>query len=1368
MSYLPKVRFRVDWDNDSFLNGAVPSGTPPNLIPNAAYVAGAKAAYVIATAHFTDSEYKEIDDLGFTAFDVDFNTADKAVFGMRRTNEGFEVPVGETENFADFEDFRDINPDIYEVEGTSPPFPFKVYEAVTNRSANATANLPLIVVPAGEYMMQAWVRVNTPIVSSNVTVRGTINDNSTSYAQFTVPTTTAGVWTDWVRVAAVRTISDRGDGYGYANVKLNMNTSATTTLFKMQFGGIMLLPAAWRNIDFVNRTIASVSANATAVWNAGTSKYEIRRTVGGGSLEVRWFLENDLPRYLLIMKGAITTQLIGVNGGGAATGNADAYNASTGGSVIDNFTNLVYSATQTFTVIPTTYSSGAFADGTDLWLSITSSNTIIGEGVDVWDIDFNFLDLPNVYWNKGNKPATQSDIIMQAGNAYNFSFHANIAGVTPKDADIHIYGVSLVDGSLNELHTSSFIIGEERQRFTFTIPTLAEDYGLYVEVFQIDEDETVSFKAIQLTVGESAYAFNVGENAPLDDITGYVKAAQWKSGRNAFDDSIAYEGTLDLTLNNDGHEFSIANVDSPYYGLLRQNLKIVFEIQYNNAWYPLWAGWTRFFDVVAGTNSSREVTLHCEQGIYRLREGSFSYSPTEDTRMDDVVKAVINSSGWRSALSPFHTILSFDAILDINTYLQASDEIFSRIDRGKQNLSLVGMDWGRETTPDKALSDILQAEQAKLWIDRQGGLVLVNRNHLINAEDKFETDITLDTEVQDASYNFGEGIINRVQVMYQEKKEVINAVIWQSKAPIRIPKRDAVNIYRKSTVRFPLHFSFEEMRQRTITKLNTRISDFDIVVRNATNMEEVTSWQGQVWPSISSDGGNRIELQIRNNFDYPIEVDFTLYGNYLEGGQSQVVIVEDTDAQEFIQAVHEKIYETSVLSDLDTAISLAKWDISRYANPRGEFRVIETYADSPEVLQRLLTWELGTILKISEVVTGETDRFHIIIAEEGSYAAGDIVRVTHRMARGDDNYYNKVGLSTLRKGTLNHSPAINIVEAELFGSDGANVEKVSYLSEDKDDAIMILSERYGGIVWFGLPSAHEKFNVRIPVTHFANYSVPTNSSTQRLTYIGMFRSFYNKWMNTTYSTASTLDRAFAWAVSKGVNNSPSTWALMPQAAGKILRFGITMYDVNVTGSYTNVKFDADSANNLNSGTVGALSKTISQQFTTANTGESHNDAKRHVNLDFIIKVPANTGGIYARVSRLNTGGGSPVGTHNMTDPTMTDLSALKNTTLKEDTEYHVSLWGGAELGSSAEVEIVIVEHDTANEIIIPLTIGNYDKYADTFTTSASLTEPRCSVFMRIKSVNVPVYITGFAITESAVDSIEEANTRQDLAAYSFI
>lgn len=1374
-AYLPPVRFRVDWDNDSFLNGAVPSGTPQNLIPNAAYAAGAKAAHVVSGVRLVNGEVKEVDDIGFTRYDCDFNTADRFVFGSPRGNEGFEVPDGQPENLIDFEDFLAGNRRVFRVyEPSVTQFP-NVYQVNLNAGNTGTSyrlQLKGIPLPSGTYMLSVWVRAKLHVAATTLSlVLGSGNfsfyqlgfqDNTTSaFADGT--NATLEVWTDWQQMALVVSTTN-------LSAWLNMGIAGLGAgAVDVQMAGFMLLPASWREVDVTNRTVTNQTLG-TLTWNSGANGYDLVKTSSQTAPPVdvygRIELETNYPTYPIITRVSYTVSAIGSGLAGqnyirtTDTGGAEKQNVgqqlSGTGTVTDEISGSNYYVTNgSFTGVV----AYAVPITLELKFYVRQTNSTAGNGMRFSNITFEFLDLPQTYWGRQNKPASGDDILLETGNSYNLSFHAQHDGVGGKDMDIYIYGVSYDDGSLTELYTSSFVVTEDRERFAFTIPTLADDYGLYVELFQIDQDVTVSFKAFQVTLGDDPVAFSVGASASLDDITPYVKSAQWKTGRNDLADSIAYEGTLNLTLNNDNRYFSIENEDSPYFGLLRENIKIVFEVQHEFVWYPIWAGWIRFFDIVAGRNSSREVSVSAEQGIFRLREGSFSYSPTENTRMDDVVKSIIANSGWRSAKSPFHTILSFDAVLGINTYLQASDEIFTTIDRGIQNLSFVGMDWGKETTPDKALQEVLDAENAKLWVDRDGGLVLRNRRHIINGLDSFTTDITLDTEVQDASYNHGEGIVNRIQVMYQEKKEVTNAVIWQSKTPIYIPQRNPRNIYVRSTVRFPLFFTFEEKRQRTITKINSRLNDFDVTVRNARSKEVISNWKGQVWISVTSDGGTNLELQLRNNFDFAVEVDVAITGNYLEGGQAQTIVVEDTDAQEFIQAVHEKKMETSVLSDLETAVSMAKWELSRNAMPHGEFRVIETYADEPAALLRIIQWPVGTVLRVSEVQTDETNLYHIIIAEEGSYAAGDTLRMTSRLARIDQNYYNSLGYSTARMGTLNHSPNKDIVKADLFGSDGADVSVVAYNSDEGDRAIRIQSETYGGCIWFGKSDTMTRKKVGNNDINFIHLF-----NTGDLAFLGVARSFHNTKYAINQTGGSPAARILAFA-----DYNEASYRLFQYSPNAIYRFSATLYDLDTNGSnHTNAVWDWDDVNNISSTTLGADTKLISEIYTAASTGSSNYDAARNRVIDVVLKaLPAP---MYVRLSRAGTGVNTPeVTSFKATDPAFINMSKLKNTALKENTEYTVSLWAAAELGETVEVEVVVVEHDSVTEHVIPLTISNYSKYSDTFTTSASLDDTQASVFFRIKSTDkIPVYITGFAITEQVVDSIAEANTRQALAAYLFV
>jgi hypothetical protein len=209
-----------------------------------------------------------------------------------------------------------------------------------------------------------------------------------------------------------------------------------------------------------------------------------------------------------------------------------------------------------------------------------------------------------------------------------------------------------------------------------------------------------------------------------------------------------------------------------------------------------------------------------------------------------------------------------------------------------------------------------------------------------------------------------------------------------------------------------------------------------------------------------------------------------------------------------------------------------------------------------------------------------------------------------------------------------------------------------------------------------------------------------------------------------------------------------------------MRFSAATY--GVLAAVLDYKWDMDTVNNLDSGTLGSQTKTGSHTMSLTNSAANRYGTARNKVIDWIVKTPATAEkGVYARLS----GNTSSLPT---TDFTVLDMTKLKNTTLKENTEYHISLWGAAEVGETVDIDVVVVEWDGVTEHVIPMTLGGYGKYTDTFTTSVTLNEPRVSVFFRLKNAEVPFYVTGFAITEQAVNSIEEANERQALAAYSFI
>lgn len=528
--------------------------------------------------------------------------------------------------------------------------------------------------------------------------------------------------------------------------------------------------------------------------------------------------------------------------------------------------------------------------------------------------------------------------------------------------------------------------------------------------------KTVYLKGYAIYPANEAYHIYASPSAIYDrlDSSNFLLSADYQLGmKKYFDDPLAYEGTMNLVVNNDSRAFSPANVDSPLYGLLQQNRLAIMQIRKSPTadWVTLWSGWTNKFNTTVGRNSNRQAKIECLQGVFRLREGQFSWLPADDLRINDVIPKIIALSGWRTSVTPAQWWLSRSVELGIDTVLVDSDAIWDTIDDGVSSYELVGDGWGVDTTPATAITDMLKAEDAKLWITREGKLFLANRSRWLYFGDATAIDVG---SLIRATYRYGEELINTVEVEYTPKEEVQSQVVWRTKSWIQVERHSTSDPIL-------LNYYFEEGSNRTVDNLQLDQKDMIVNVyavpkrrrrqdKTGITAEAITNQDAldNVTVKTETDGEGRTFLSIENKNKYTVYVDVGIYGDYIEGGEGIVHTFQDLDAIAQYNALHQVRIKSDIITTYSQAKALADHRLKRNAYPTGEFDTIDLISESSVATQQILDLTIGSILSLSEFQVGETNRPHVILGERGQFNAG-ILTVTYDLARTNEDAFMKLG-----------------------------------------------------------------------------------------------------------------------------------------------------------------------------------------------------------------------------------------------------------------------------------------------------------------------------------------------------------------------
>lgn len=646
--------------------------------------------------------------------------------------------------------------------------------------------------------------------------------------------------------------------------------------------------------------------------------------------------------------------------------------------------------------------------------------------------------------------------ILETGTNYNVSFYArqpaSTTGTAATKIQVEAYGLQIDGTTITTLLASTdYNIGTDWTRISINLGTVANRSGLLLrlhpKVGSTPSESAVTpyvadFKGFVLNTGTIPSIFHTSEVAAYDDVTDDLISLSWKKGKNDFNEALPFEGVLEIHLNNVDKKYSPNNADSPLYGYLKQNLKVVLEF-YNpdtEEWLPKWSGWTDKYEVDPGLYSDRRAIISCTQGINRLRTGVPPSTLFEDVRINEVLPELISASGWKLANTPFQTIVGYDYFTDINAFVQDEDVLFSDIDTGVNRLLFVGQDWGRKTKLDRAVRDLLESENAQLWINSDGSLTMRNRDFWVNRADNAVGTFDVGYYFNDVGYTYGNDVINSVEVTLQPKKTLNNQTLWETKRPIQVAKLST----RDVGVSFDVA---EGVRQRTVISAEKDDMTVTLYGRNPTvyetNNEVPTKYQRFITVDLLKDGTGRYTVRVKNKSPITIWANVEIKGSAQDLGDEIGIIINDEDGIRESNGIYREKIDTGILDSDIQAKAMGQALLIRNSSPDGEFGALKLVYEDIDMIPQIFDLEIGNSIIITEAQTGESSRTHVIIAEDGQYQEG-VLSVDYTLARLPETRYAVTDQAIAAAETL------NLVDHKDVISTNGGVAKDIYLSDAED------------------------------------------------------------------------------------------------------------------------------------------------------------------------------------------------------------------------------------------------------------------------------------------------------------------------------
>lgn len=552
---------------------------------------------------------------------------------------------------------------------------------------------------------------------------------------------------------------------------------------------------------------------------------------------------------------------------------------------------------------------------------------------------------------------------------------------------------------------SNFNITGEYVKYSITFTSSVGQTHLAFSIRQVSNSTSkINITGWMLVEGiETGQGFNTGTPVSIYESIDNPLQANWKSGWGSPGAKVANEGTATLILDNNTRLYSPEYSSSPLYGYMLDNRLVTIDI-YNEItlkWVRVWSGWTTTYDPAPGKNKLGEAVINCEQGIFRFNS-VFPIKPVYEETMADILLTDLINAGWYAAGYPY-TIVLDKSYIGVNTFITLPED-GAEIDTGNILYAYPGEGWSSSSSGAMSIiKELMQVEQGYFWLDRHGKLHFYNHDKY-HINDTPDFTISIDTQANDGTYQYGAEIVNSISVSYSPKK-VLTGILWSNKETIELAAKSTKTIIAK--------FEFEEGSKRTVTAVNSVTAS-----SNPSTISVLTKAGVDVADYVEftiTEKTNEVELTLNNVLTVPVYIEIVLKGSYLDISNNQIEEVINTSSIQ-LHGLYKDSFSSKLISDSDTAKDLANYILAEQSNARGIFTKVKIMSRDINWLNNILSYDLGNVVEISEYQTGATIK-SLIVGQEMDWQPGLLTSniILGYIPRSD---YWLLNVSSLDNGTV--------------------------------------------------------------------------------------------------------------------------------------------------------------------------------------------------------------------------------------------------------------------------------------------------------------------------------------------------------------
>ena len=493
-----------------------------------------------------------------------------------------------------------------------------------------------------------------------------------------------------------------------------------------------------------------------------------------------------------------------------------------------------------------------------------------------------------------------------------------------------------------------------------------------------------------------------GDYADADEnVSAYVKRAEWQLGFMPPMEAIARDGTLSITLNNASGKFSPEG-GSALSGFKRGRV-VKIESVYSAVTRRMMTAWMKSARPAPFVWGSRETILDTE-GYFSRTQRTEAFVPVQQSVTGDVViEAILSNSliyppgfSGRWLLG----VLGFGE-LGQNTVIGATSDYLDA-DVGKTTFNYIGDEWQEGVSVYSALREVAGREYGYIFLNRNGVLEFWNRHHLLL---ETTSQATFTNTMIGIDYAYGETVINRVNVKAAPRTASGSAVtLGQLDKATKIEAGSSKEISFRYT---DTSYGAKIAGKNAVAPVQT--TDF---TANSSEDGSGTNYTTSVTTAITDESSSRATVRFTNSaaVDVWLQVGAKIRGTKITS--YPVVDVVRTNSDSISEFGYNDYTYPFTMDSVADAEALADYLLNRYKQP---FGVVRSMTLSPRrndaLMTQALTRTVGDRISIVETQTGVSADYFIVGERHIVDQASKVYQVTWYLEPADPVQYWVLGVT---------------------------------------------------------------------------------------------------------------------------------------------------------------------------------------------------------------------------------------------------------------------------------------------------------------------------------------------------------------------